>query len=68
MQSEFDEKLHLTPAMTLMRTIEQIKAEIKDIFGFMPPFFALAQTPQVLESLWQQTPSAYLNNPLSALP
>ena len=67
MQSEFDEKLHLTPAMTLGRTSEQIKAEIKDIFGFVPPFFELAQTSQVLESLWQQTLSAYVNNPLPDL-
>ncbi len=51
-----------------MRTPEQIKAEIADKFGFVPPFFGPAeQTPDVLENLWQQTLAAYVNNPLSAL-
>ena len=67
MQSEFDEKLHLTPAMALGRNSEQIKAEIKEIFGFVPPFFELPQTPELLESLWQQTLYAYVHNPLPDL-
>ena len=51
-----------------MRTSEQITAEIEEKFGFVPPFFGPAlQTPQVLENLWQQTLSAYVNNPLSPL-
>ncbi len=51
-----------------MRTSEQIKAEIEEKFGFFPPFFAPGeQTPQVLENLWQQTISAYVDNPLSPL-
>lgn len=51
-----------------MRTSEQIKAEIEEKFGFVPPFFIPAQqNPQVLENLWQQTLSAYVNNPLSPL-
>lgn len=51
-----------------MRTTEQIKAEIKEKFGFVPPFFEpAAQAPQVLENLWQQTLSAYVYNPLSFL-
>ncbi len=51
-----------------MRTSEQIKAEIESRFGFFPPFFAPAlETPQVLENLWRQTCSAYLDNPLSPL-
>jgi PAS domain S-box-containing protein len=51
-----------------MRTTEQIKAEIAEKFGFIPPFFSPAeQTPQVLENLWQQTLAAYVNNPLAAL-
>ncbi len=50
------------------RSAEQIKAEIKAKFGFVPPFFEPAeQTPQVLENLWQQTLSAYVNNPLPDL-
>ncbi|MFN6583745.1 MAG: GAF domain-containing protein [Aulosira sp. ZfuVER01] len=54
--------------ITLERSAEQIKAEIKAKFGFVPPFFEPAeQTPQVLENLWQQTLSAYVNNPLPAL-
>ena len=50
------------------RTSEQIRAEIEQTFSFLPPFFepALA-SPQVLENLWQQTLSAYVENPLSAL-
>ncbi|MCP6760203.1 MAG: PAS domain S-box protein [Fischerella sp. CENA71] len=51
-----------------MRSSEQIKAEIEEKFGFFPPFFSPAeQNPQVLENLWQQTLSAYVNNPLSPL-
>jgi len=51
-----------------MRTSEQIKAEIEEKFGFVPPFFGPAeQNPQVLENLWQQTLSAYVNNPLPTL-
>ncbi|MBR8836787.1 MAG: response regulator [Stigonema ocellatum SAG 48.90 = DSM 106950] len=54
--------------MTLGPTNEQIKAEIEAKFGFVPPFFAPAEkTPQVLENLWQQTLSAYVNNPLPTL-
>ncbi|MBV8884559.1 MAG: hypothetical protein JO235_11265, partial [Chroococcidiopsidaceae cyanobacterium CP_BM_RX_35] len=54
--------------MNLNRTSEQIKTEITAKFGFVPPFFGPAeQTPQVLENLWQQTLSAYINNPLPAL-
>ncbi len=51
-----------------MRTSEQIRLEIQDKFGFVPPFFEPAeQNPQILENLWQQTLSAYINNPLSPL-
>lgn len=51
-----------------MRTSEKIKAEIEAKFGFFPPFFAPAlSNPQVLENLWQQTLTAYVNNPLPPL-
>ncbi len=51
-----------------MRTSEQINTEIEEKFGFVPPFFdPAAQTPQVLENLWQQTLYAYVNNPLPTL-
>lgn len=51
-----------------MRTIEQIRPEIQERFGFVPPFFEPAQeNPQVLEHLWQQTVSAYAGNPLLPL-
>jgi PAS domain S-box-containing protein len=54
--------------MTLGQTCEPIRAEIEAEFGFVPPFFAPAeQAPKVLENLWQQTRSAYVNNPLPAL-
>lgn len=51
-----------------MRTAQTIKTEIIEKFGFFPPFFEPALTsPLVLENLWQQTLSAYLNNPLPDL-
>lgn len=50
------------------RPAEEIKAEIEERFGFFPPFFAPAmESPSVLSNLWQQTLSAYVNNPLPAL-
>src|SRR5438132_624195 len=50
-----------------MRTTEQIRTEIRQRFGFFPPFFAPAQDhAELLEGLWQQTLSIYLNNPLPA--
>ncbi len=52
----------------MIRTSEQIKAEIERKFGFFPPFFDPAlESPQVLENLWQQTLTAYVNNPLPSL-
>ncbi len=64
----FDEEPQLITAMTLGRTSKEIRSEIEAEFGFFPPFFEPAeQAPQVLENLWQQTRSAYLNNPLPAL-
>jgi two-component system, cell cycle sensor histidine kinase and response regulator CckA len=52
----------------LARASKQIKAKIEEKFGFFPPFFAPAlETPEILENLWQQTLSAYVNNPLPAL-
>ncbi len=51
-----------------MRSSNEIKKEIESRFGFFPPFFAPAlKTPQILENLWQQTLSAYVENPLPAL-
>jgi PAS domain S-box-containing protein len=48
--------------------IEQIRKEIESRFGFFPPFFSPAlDSPQVLENLWQQTVSAYLESPFSPL-
>src|SRR3989304_1418129 len=50
------------------RTSEQVKAGIKERFGFFTLFFSPAlETPEVLENLWQQTLSPYVNNPLQAL-
>src|ERR671932_112918 len=68
MLQAFDEGMQLRAAMNRGRSSEQIRAEIEAEFGFIPPFFEpAAQTPQVLENLWQQTLSAYVNNPLPAL-
>ncbi len=51
-----------------MRTAQSVKDEIIQRFGFFPPFFEPAmETPSVLENLWQQTLSAYVENPLPAL-
>jgi two-component system cell cycle sensor histidine kinase/response regulator CckA len=64
----FNEDLKLEAGLPLSRTSQQIRAEIQSKFGFVPPFFEPAeQTPQVLENLWQQTLSAYVNNPLPSL-
>lgn len=68
MHEAFNEEIEPSSAMTIGRNSEQIRAEIEAKFGFIPPFFEpAAQTPQVLENLWQQTLSAYVNNPLPAL-
>ena len=64
----FDEKMQLRIAMNIGQKSEKIRAEIEAKLGFVPPFFEPAeQSPQVLENLWQQTLSAYINNPLPAL-
>ena len=55
-------------AISSMRSSEHIKAEIQQTLGFFPPFFSSALgNPHVFENLWQQTLSAYLNNPLSPI-
>ncbi|BDI31107.1 hypothetical protein CCAX7_31580 [Capsulimonas corticalis] len=52
----------------MSRTSAQIQSEIVDRFGFFPPFFEPAlPSPAVLENLWSQTVSAYLENPFPAL-
>lgn len=51
-----------------IRSTNDIKAEMTARFGFFPPFFepALSQ-PAVLENLWTQTVSSYIDNPIPAL-
>jgi hypothetical protein len=50
------------------RAPDAILAEVERRFGFVPPFFTPAvETPAVLDNLWQQTISAYVENPLPAL-
>ncbi len=50
------------------KSAQTIKSEIEERFGFFPPFFEPAlETPRVLENLWQQTLSAYIENPWPAL-
>ncbi len=50
------------------RTAEVIRKEIINRFGFVPPFFEPAMPyPGVLENLWQQTVTAYIDNPIPAL-
>jgi hypothetical protein len=49
-------------------TSAAILADIDRRFGFVPPFFEPAiGVPPVLENLWRQTLSAYVENPLPAL-
>ncbi len=51
-----------------MRSSEAIKTEIVQRFGFFPPFYESAMNyPAILENLWTQTLTAYLDNPLPAL-
>ena len=47
---------------------EAIRRAIEARFGFFPPFFEPAlPNPQVLKNLWDQTLSAYIENPLPDL-
>ncbi len=48
-----------------MHTSELITAEIEGRYGFFPSFFAPAlPAPDVLDALWRQTVTSYLDNPL----
>lgn len=50
-----------------MHTSELITAEIEGRFGFFPSYFAPAlASREVLDLLWRQTQTAYLDNPLPA--
>ena len=50
-----------------MHTSELITAEIEGRLGFFPSFYAPAvPVPDVLDALWRQTVSCYLDNPLPA--
>lgn len=49
-------------------SVDEVLQEIRARLHFVPPFFSPAlDNPPVLENLWQQTKSAYLDNPLPAL-
>jgi sigma-B regulation protein RsbU (phosphoserine phosphatase) len=49
-------------------TSREMFKDIELRFGFIPPFFEpAAETPDVLQNLWQQTLSAYFDNPLPPL-
>jgi len=49
-------------------TDEQLTETIHQFFGFMPPLFTPAQqTPHILHNLFQQTVSAYIQNPIPLL-
>ena len=49
----------------VIRTSEQIRTDIEQIFGFLPPFFEPARsTPLVMESLWQLTLLADIDSSL----
>jgi diguanylate cyclase (GGDEF)-like protein/PAS domain S-box-containing protein len=56
----------LVPASS--RTVEQIKEEITARLGCFPPFYLPAlESATLLESLWRQQLSSYLENPLPQL-
>jgi hypothetical protein len=60
--------LVIRPLVRVRRSSDEIVAEIRRRFGFVPPFFEPAVvTPTVLENLWQQTLAAYVENPLPAV-
>lgn len=47
---------------------ESLVPEIRRYFGFVPPFFAAVQAnPPLLATLWQQTRTTYIDNPLPML-
>ncbi len=49
-------------------TTEEILTEINHHFGFIPSFFTPALSiPQLLETLWQQMRTGYIENPLPSL-
>ena len=51
-----------------MPTSVQLKREVIKQLGFFPSFLIPAiETPQILESLWQETLNTYINNPLPAI-
>ncbi len=53
------------PDSEVLSISQQIQADIQATLGFIPPFFRPAfQNPPILESLWRQTCSLYLENPL----
>jgi two-component system phosphate regulon sensor histidine kinase PhoR len=53
---------------SFQRTAEQIRQEIEETLGFLPPFYEPAMAvPPVLDGLWRHTLSAYVHNPLPDL-
>lgn len=53
---------------SIPRESQQLLSAITERFGFVPPFFEPAvETPDVLALLWQQTLTAYVDNPLPSL-
>jgi diguanylate cyclase (GGDEF)-like protein/PAS domain S-box-containing protein len=63
-----DSDLAQGEAPIALRTSEQLKAEISDRLGFVPPFFSPAlESPPLLEYLWKQELYSYHENPLPQL-
>jgi signal transduction histidine kinase len=51
-----------------MKTVQETKQIIVTQLGFIPPFFGPAfNDPMILDNLWYQTQTAYLENPLPHL-
>ncbi|GLV56233.1 hypothetical protein KDH_30750 [Dictyobacter sp. S3.2.2.5] len=47
------------------KLVNPVFDEIRHYFGFIPPVFMAVQAdPDLLDALWQQTRSTYINNPL----
>src|SRR5687768_5172215 len=50
------------------RSASRIREDVVAHYGFLPPFYVPAlETPEILENLWQQTVSAWVNNPLPGI-
>jgi diguanylate cyclase (GGDEF)-like protein/PAS domain S-box-containing protein len=66
--SRADQALNAAHADATPATSDEIRNQIKGRLGYFPPFFVpVAEYPEVLWSLWQQSLAGYYDNPLPEL-